>query len=111
MRRLNKPGFDIKKIVRDCAESIRDKDKKERIQNAAEKISEESKKYDSSASEHKISEIREHSGVNNGIVKTDEMVSLYKEKFVGKPEIKEKYYDKIMLLSNGKCPICDLGLV
>lgn len=110
MRRLNKPIFDVKEIVCDCAESIRDKDKKERIQNAAEKIFEESEKYDSFASEHKISEIKEHSDVN-GTVTTDEMVFLYKNKFVGKPEVKEKYYDKIMLLSNGKCPICDLGQV
>ncbi len=38
------------------------------------------------------------------------MVKLYDQKFVRQPDIREKYYDKI--LSNakfGKCPICGIG--
>ena len=110
MIKLTKPTFDIIEIVNNCAESIRDSDKKERIQNASSTISNESKKYDSLASAQKIFQIEKHTIVNNNI-SSDEMISLYNDKFVKTTNIRKKYYDKIMLLSKGICPICDLGQV
>lgn len=110
MRKIKKPDFSVKEIVCDCAESIKDGEKKQRIIAASEEIDMKSQEYDVLAENQLLSQITEHDIVARNVTK-NEMVYLYDKKFVAKKEVRSKYYDKIMVLTNGICPICNLGHV
>ena len=110
MKKVSKPIFDVKEIVYDCAESLRNDEKKNRIKTAASIIAQKSIEYDDLAQEHSLSLITEHNTVANNISK-EEYLSLYDQKFVCHKNVRPKYYDKIMLLTNGRCPMCDVGQV
>ena len=111
MRRLEKPNFEINKIVEDCAASYLDKAKKNRFISCAKHIQEKSAEYEKCAEEGEWINIPREVKVN-GIIDKSEMKSLYEDKFVKHLPEKEKYYDKIMNLAvYGKCPICGIGQV
>lgn len=110
MRKYDKPDFDVKEIVLACANSIRDTEKKERIEKASEYIAKKSNEYDSLAESHHLFQLDKHNMVD-GLVSADEMKQLYDDKFVNHKSVRSKYYDKIMILTNGVCPVCELGQV
>lgn len=110
MRKVKKPNFCVKEIVCDCAESLRDNEIKQRIIAASDEIDMKSQEYDALAEKQLLSQITEHDIVAGNVTK-NEMVDLYNKKFVAKIEVRSKYYDKIMVLTNGICPICNLGHV
>lgn len=110
MRRVKKPNFCVKEIVCDCAESLRDSEKKQCIIAASDVIDMKSQEYDVLAENQSLSQITEHDIVACNVTK-NEMVYLYDKKFVARKEVRSKYYDKIMVLTNGICPICNLGHV
>ena len=109
MKHLNKPTFDVKEIVNNCAESYKDKQLKNNFITSSEFIKSESAKYDLSAQHGEWDIFKQHDMVNNILTK-ENMKSLYNDKFVGNHEIKSKYYDKIMV-STTTCPICGIGQV
>lgn len=108
MKHLNKPIMDVNEIVIECAESYQDEDLKKRLENSAEYIKDQSEEYDFLA-EKGLWESFETHEIVNGILDKSEMKSLYTDKFAKKTNVKEKYYDKIMVAANGKCPICGIG--
>ena len=110
MKKLKKPEFNVKNIVCDCAESIQNSDKRNRIINASDEIQIRSSEYDSLAENQLLSEIKEHDIVAGNITKS-EMVELYDRKFVLHEKVRPKYYDKILVSTSGICPICCLGQV
>lgn len=110
MKKVKKPEYNVKTIVCDCAESIRDISKKNRIIAASETIYLKSEEYDSFAERQALSSIPVHDTVADSITK-DEMVELYERKFVAHNAVRSKYYDKIIISTDGICPICCLGQV
>ena len=111
MRHLIKPNFNVKNIVEDCASSIQSVEKRKRFTDSSSYIQSKSEEYDSSAKLGEWENITHESKVN-GIIESNEMVSLYNDKFVKHSPEREQYYDKIMGLAiNGKCPICGIGQV
>jgi hypothetical protein len=111
MRHLIKPEFDVKKIVEECSESYRDDDKKQRFKDNSDYIKRMSQEYDTHAdSGDWIAIIRED--MVNGVISVAEMKNLYEKKFAVHPDVRGKYYDKILnLAQGGKCPICGIGQV
>ena len=108
MRKYDKPNFDVKEIVLACASSIRDSEKKKRIEKASEYIAQKSDEYDLLAESHVLFKIDVHNMVD-GLVSAEEMKQLYNDKFVNHKNVRQKYYDKIMISTNGICPICEVG--
>lgn len=111
MRRLEKPDFEINKIIEECATSYRNKEKRDRFISCAKHIQKQSVKYEKYAEKGEWTNIPQEEKVK-GIIDKSEMKSLYEDKFVSHLPEKEKYYDKIMNLAvYGKCPICGIGQV
>lgn len=111
MRCLKKPDFKVEAIVKECAASYSDEEKKERFISCAKHIQEKSVEYENCAEEGEWVNIPQEVKVN-GIIDKSEMKSLYDDKFVKHLPEKEKYYDKIMNLAvYGKCPLCGIGQV
>lgn len=109
MRHLKRIEFSVKDIVTDCASSFRDKSLKEKYVSSAEYIEQKSQEYVAVANNNDWPDISQHETVNNIITK-DEMVKLYDKKFVAYPDVRAKYYDKILANAKfGKCPICGIG--
>lgn len=110
MWKIDKPNYDVEKIVQECSESLRDRLRKENYQKCASFISKESCLYDELAVKGGLYTIKQHDKVND-ILTTSDMVKLYSDKFVGHTSVRSKYYSKIMISSAGKCPICGVGVV
>ena len=111
MRCLEKPQFDVEKIVKDCAKSYTDMEKKNLFNNNASYIKKKSQEYDQHASLGEWDCITREDKVN-GIITAREMSLLYSEKFAKRNSERKIYYDKIMSLAiNGKCPICGISQV
>lgn len=111
MRHLIKPEFDVKKIVEECSESYRDEDKKQRFKDNSEYIKRMSQEYDTHADAGDWIAITKEDMVN-GVISVADMKNLYEKKFVANPDVRGKYYDKIMSIAQGgKCPICGIGHV
>ncbi len=111
MRHLQKPQFDVEKIIKDCAQSYRKEDKKKLFCDNASYIKEKSDSYDLCAEQGDWVNIEKEERVN-GAITVEEMVNLYNNKFVNHMPEREMYYDKIMSVAkNGKCPICGIGQV
>lgn len=110
MRKVKKPIFCVKDIVCDCAETLRDNEKKQRIIDSSDEIDMKSQEYDVLAEKQLLSQITEHDIVAGNVTK-EEMVYLYEKKFVANKDVRRKYYDKIMVLTDGICPICNIGHV
>ena len=111
MRRLKKPHFDVERIVRDCAKSYSQDSLRKQFFDNATYIKEKSDEYDQYASKTEWDHIVKEYKVN-GIITSEEMRSLYEDKFTKHKAERENYYDKIMsLATNGKCPICGIGHV
>ena len=111
MRHLVKPEFDVKKIVEECSEHYRDDNKKQRFKENSEYIQKMSQEYDTHANSGDWIAITREDMVN-GIINAADMKNLYEKKFVAHPEIRQKYYDKILSLAKGgRCPICGIGQV
>lgn len=110
MRKVNKPKYNVKSIVCDCAKTIRDTNKKERLITASDEIQNKSDEYDSLAEKQSLSEIAPHNMVTNKVSKED-MTWLYEHKFVAQADVRAMYYDKIFVSTNGICPVCCLGQV
>lgn len=109
MRHLDRMEFSVKDIVTDCASSFRDKSLKEKYISSAEYIEQKSQEYVAVANNNDWHDISPHKTVNKIITK-DEMVKLYDKKFVVHPDVRAKYYDKILAnAKSGKCPICGIG--
>lgn len=108
MKHLNKPTMDVSEIVVDCAKSYRDKSRKQNFEYSAEYIKKQSDVYNSLAEKGLWDNFKPHKIVN-GILDKIDMESLYTDKFAKKEDVKKKYYDKIMVAANGKCPICEIG--
>lgn len=111
MRHLPKPQFNVEEIIKDCAQSYRENDKKKLFCDNALYIKEKSDRYDLCAKQGAWVNILKESAVN-GVITVEEMVNLYKDKFAKHIPEREIYYDKIMSVAkNGKCPICGIGQV
>lgn len=110
MRKVKKPDFNVKSIVCDCAETISDVDMKNRIMTVSDFIQTRSIEYDYLAEKQLLDSIQEHNMVAD-IVTKEEMIKLYTNKFAKHHDVRYKYYDKIMVSSNGICPSCGLGQV
>lgn len=112
MKQLIKPSFNTKEVLLDCAESYRKGNPiKEKIITQADYIKAKSVKYDKIAQEGEWERFKKHTSVNNSLSKED-MKSIYENKFVKVQSIRQKYYDKILILAdNGRCPICGIGTV
>lgn len=111
MRHLPKPQFNVEKIIKDCAQSYKEDDKKKRFYDNALYIKEKSDGYDLCAEQGDWVNIVKENTVN-GVITVKEMVNLYKDKFAKHMPEREIYYDRIMSIAkNGKCPICGIGQV
>ena len=110
MKKVKKPIFNVQEIICNCADSLRDNKKKTCIKSAADDIAQKSEEYDNLAQMKLLVQISENDIVADGILKKD-FLYLYDEKFVKHKDVRPKYYDKIMVLTNGICPFCDLGHV
>lgn len=112
MKHLNKPTFDVKSILLDCANSYRDSNSiKNKIIEQADYIKSKSEEYDELAKTGNWELFEKNDVVNNSLSK-DDMQDIYKNKFAKQKKIKQKYYDKIMILADkGKCPICGISQV
>ena len=111
MRHLVKPEFDVKEIVEDCAKSYRDYDKRQQFTDNSEYIKRMSQEYDTHADIGDWVSIKKEKTVN-GVISVADMKSLYEQKFAAHPDVRGKYYDKILILAQGgKCPICGIGQV
>lgn len=109
MRHLDRMEFSVKEIVKDCASSIIDESLRKKYINSAEYIEQKSEEYIDIANKNNWTEISTHETVNM-IISKDEMVKLYDRKFVARPDVRGKYYDKILATAkSGKCPICGIG--
>ena len=80
MRHLLKPQFNVEKIIKDCAQSYREDDKKKRFYDNALYIKEKSDGYDLCAEQGDWVKIVKENTVN-GVITVEEMVNLYKDKF------------------------------
>lgn len=110
MRKIDKPTYNTKKIVNECSESFRDKTKRENYQKSAIFIATESDSYDKLAIKQSLYKIKPHNKVNS-ILTASDMEKLYSDKFAKHASVRPKYYDKIMVSSAGRCPICGVGVV
>ena len=111
MRHLFKPEFDVKEIVEDCAKSYRDYDKRQQFTDNSEYIKRMSQEYDTHADIGDWVSVKKEKTVN-GVISVADMKSLYEQKFATHPDVRGKYYDKILILAQGgKCPICGIGQV
>lgn len=109
MRHLERIEFSVKDIVTECASSFRDETLKGKYISSAEYIEQKSQEYVAVANNNDWPDILPHETVNM-IISKDEMVKLYDRKFVIHPEVRAKYYDKILAnAKSGKCPICGIG--
>lgn len=109
MKKIRKPENNIESILDNCTISMRNP-RKERIERVKETIIEKTTEYDDLATSGQLYKIPEHDNVDL-IATKDDMVALYKQKFVPKEEPNREYYDKIMLLApNGKCPYCQQNI-
>ena len=111
MRKIAKPSFDVKQIIYDCVSTYRSTTKKQRIKKYADYIQAKSVEYDSLAITASLSSIPCNCDINGNDFK-DDMISLYEDKFAKNSDLREKYYDKLIVAApGGVCPICGLGQV
>lgn len=110
MRKINKPQYSLEDIIKDCYTSYIDESKKKKFNKCVGFIVGKSNTYDDLAIKNKLCNIVPHNIVN-GILTKQDMCNLYSYKFVAHQDVRPKYYDKIMVLSSGKCPICGVGQV
>ena len=109
MKKIRKPDNDIEPILNNCIMRMKNP-RKGHIELVKEKIIEKTIEYDDLATIGKLYTIPEHDNVES-IATKDDMVALYKQKFVPKEEPNRKYYDKILLSApNGKCPYCQQNI-
>ena len=109
MKKIRKPDNNIETILDNCTLTMRNP-RKEHIEQVKETIIEKTMEYDKLAISGQLYTIPEHDNVDS-IATKDDMVALYKQKFVPKEEPNREYYDKIMLLApNGKCPYCQQNI-
>lgn len=81
MKHLNKPTFDVKSILLDCAESYRDSNSiKNKIIEQADYIKSKSEEYDELAKTGNWELFEKNDVVNNSLSKND-MQDIYKNKF------------------------------
>jgi len=107
MIKLEKPQISQEDIIDDCLSNMRDNNSlKKNILASKEEIIKESLIYDEKALEGELSTIKVHSKLKTGATQND-MIKLYKTKFVPKQEMGRKYYSAIKLLApNHRCPYC-----
>lgn len=94
MKKIRKPENNIESILDNCTISMRNP-RKEHIERVKETIIEKTTEYDDLATSGQLYKIPEHDNVDL-IATKDDMVALYKQKFVPKEEPNREYYDKIM---------------
>ena len=110
MKKIDRPVMSVREIMQDISETVRDKQKKNKIINAIDHLEKSSKEYDNYAKNHKLHYIMPTQETGTTL-DAEAMQKLYTEKFA-KGTLKEKYYDKLMALAtHGKCPICGIGQV
>lgn len=111
MRRLNPPIDDVAKVYRQCASSVRDNEKKNRMLLIEPEIAAASEEYITAATNAALNEIPLTEGVSN-TVSTNEMVSLYKTHMVRKRAAAREVYDRLMSSPRyNKCPLCGQRVV
>lgn len=110
MKHIDKPKINIKDMLTEMSESIRDSRRKGAVKKSVDFFVQKSQEYDELATINKLYKIPLSKTVNENL-SSEDMIWLYNQKFV-LGNIKAEYYDKIMSLAvNGKCPICGIGPV
>ena len=109
MRKLNAPGDSVQDVFSTCIETYRNTALKDRLRSISPVLTDEASHFEDCVSASRAHTIPTADNVG-GVVSRDEMLNVYKSKFVGGPG--RPYYDKYMSLpANGKCPFCGIGIV
>lgn len=111
MRKMKKPEIKIGLIITECANNYRDKELKKKFDESINFIEKYSEKFDQEMLNHNIHSLNPQDNVNT-ILKKEDMVKLYTDKFTKKSQGGRKYYDILMVSAeNGQCPFCGVRLV
>lgn len=109
MRKLNAPGDSVQDVFSTCIENYRDTALKDRLRSIIPILTDEASRFEACVLTSQTHTIPTADNVG-GVVSKDEMLNVYKFKFVGGPG--RPYYDKYMSLpANGRCPVCGIGIV
>ncbi len=109
MKNIRKPDNNIEIILDNCTTTMSNP-RRERIEQVKETIIEKTIEYDNLATSGQLYTILEHDNVDS-IATKDDMVALYKQKFVPQGEPNREYYNKILSLApGGKCPYCQQNI-
>jgi hypothetical protein len=116
MRKLVKPSFDIEEFYKTCVSGVGSNNSKYRLLMWSDKIITAAKKYDDKSKLHELSEVVDDI-LNEGelhtvpLVKSENLISLYKNQVAKKERPGRFIYNLLMVTQNRQCPFCSVGRV
>lgn len=111
MWRLTQPTDTSRDVFTACVQNIRNPRLRTRLLSCTEEINQISQTYKQKAEREILATLPSQQTIA-GIIKKEEMIKIYKNKFTRKRSPGRKYYDKLMAAPKyGRCPICGVGTV